>query len=168
MLNFWPAVCMVSLCSVCNLLVFRLLLLARSRAARQRSRAARSGACAVSEPAHVSSSCPAAKRRVQRGWRQQGHAAAGVSLPSTDAYTNAYGEAGVDMRPTVPVSNLGGVIKLALPTLALSETASSLVPRLLSGPKRHLAVVAAGRCSGRSHAVAVAIGGADCLCAREC
>ena len=53
MLNFWAAVCMVSLCSVCNLLVFRLLLRwQRSRAARQRSRAARSGACAVSEPAH--------------------------------------------------------------------------------------------------------------------
>ena len=62
-----------------------------------------------------------------------GLAAAGASLTlerlfavPTDAYTNAYGEAGVDMRPAVPVSNLGGVIKLALPTLALSETASSL------------------------------------------
>ena len=129
MLNFWPAICMVSLCSVCDLLGFRLLLRwQRSQAARQGSRAARWGACAVQSLLTRVVVLPSNETQGTTGL-----AAAGASLTlerlfavPTDAYTNAYGEAGVDMRPAVPVSNLGGVIKLALPTLALSETASSL------------------------------------------
>jgi hypothetical protein len=47
----------------------------------------------------------------------------------TAAYTNAYGEASADMRPALPTFTFGpqdgGVMKLAMPTFALSQTSGS-------------------------------------------
>lgn len=47
----------------------------------------------------------------------------------TQAYTNAYGDAGVDMRPAMPTFTFGpadgGIMKLGMPSFALTETASA-------------------------------------------
>jgi len=50
------------------------------------------------------------------------------AIPTT-AYTNAAGEAGADMRPAMPTFTFGpddgGIMKMAVPTFALSQTSGS-------------------------------------------